>query len=335
MFLAGDIGGTKTQLGIFSNEKGFRHPLAEAEYPSCRYPDLESIVREFLGQTNISVPRACFSVAGPIVGGRARITNLPWIIDERHLCQELSLLKVRLLNDIEAIAYALPFLEPEDLHVLNKGRSSRGGNMAVIAPGTGLGEAFLTWDGLRYRVHASEGGHADFAPSNPLEGELLRYLQERFGHVSYERVCSGIGIPSIYRFLRDRGYAEEPSWMSEQLAQVDEPTPVIVNAALDHVNRCDLCVKSIEMFASILGAEAGNMFLKVLATEGIYLGGGIPRRILPFLESGGFMESFRSKGRMTDLVAQAPVFVILHPKVALFGVACYCFNTIEIMENKF
>jgi len=164
---------------------------------------------------------------------------------------------------------------------------------------------------------------------------LLRYLQEKFGHVSYERVCSGIGIPSIYRFLRDRGYAEEPSWLSEQLAQVDEPTPVIVNAALDHVNRCDLCVKSIELFASILGAEAGNMFLKVLATEGIYLGGGIPRRILPFLESGGFMESFRSKGRMTDLVAQAPVFVIFHPKVALFGVACYCFDTIEIMENKF
>jgi glucokinase len=335
MLLAGDIGGTKTQLGIFSAEKGLRCPLVEAEYPSCRYPDLESILREFLGGIDLPLSMACFSVAGPVVDGRARITNLPWIIDKRRLCQELDLLKVRIVNDIEAIAYALPFLEPEDLHVLNKGHSPHRGNMAVIAPGTGLGEAFLTWDGLRYHVHPSEGGHADFAPCSPLEGELLSYLQERFGHVSYERVCSGIGIPNIYRFLRDRDYADEPSWLIEQLSLTEEPVPVIVNAALDSANRCDLCVKSIELFASILGAEAGNMLLKVLATKGIYLGGGIPRRILPFLESGGFMESFRRKGRMADLVAQTPVFVILHPKVALFGVACYCLNTIEIMENEF
>ncbi len=335
MFLAGDIGGTKTQLGIFSTERGLRRPLAEAEYPSCQYPGLESIVREFLNHTNLPVRRACFSVAGPVVDGSARITNLPWIINERHLCQALNLLTVHLLNDVEAIAHALPILEPEELHVLNKGYSTHGGNMAVIAPGTGLGEAFLTWDGSRYHVHASEGGHADFAPGNDLEGELLRYLQERFGHVSYERVCSGMGISNIYRFLRDSGHANEPPWLSEQLAQVDEPAPVIVNAALNHLKQCDICVKSIELFVSILGAEVGNMFLKILATNGIYIGGGIPRRILSFLESGDFLRSFRHKGRMTDLVAKAPVFVILNTKVALLGVACYYLNTIETKENKF
>jgi len=327
LLLAGDIGGTKTHLGIFSREKGLRLPLAEADFVSTQFPDLTTIVREFLDGVNVPIDAACFGIAGPVVEGAARVTNLPWLLDEKQLCQELKLSSVRLLNDLEAIACAVPMLESADLCTLNEGRPVSGGNMAIIAPGTGLGEAFITWDGVRYRGHASEGGHADFAPNDALQRELMSYLQERLGHVSYESVCSGLGILNIYYFLRERCYSEEPSWLSEKLAEEGkDPVPVIIGAALDHENTCDLCVITLNLFASILGAEAGNMALKVLATNGVYIGGGIPRRILPFLENGQFMRSFRNKGRMTDLVSRMPVFVILNLKVALIGAAWYGFQ---------
>jgi glucokinase len=280
-------------------------------------------VREFLDQTDVSVERATFGVAGPVVGGRATITNLSWVIDEAELQLALNLSTVRLLNDLEAIGYGVPFLEPEDLHTLNEGQAVPGGAIAVIAPGTGLGEAFLTWDGTRYRSHATEGGHAGFAPTNDRQVGLLRYLLDRFDHVSYERVCSGMGLPNIYAYLKDSGYAEEPPWLARELAAADDPTPVIVNAALDSKRPCELCVATLNVFVSILGAEAGNLALKVLATGGVYVGGGIPPRILSTLERGPFMESFRSKGRFSDLMSRMPVHVILNPKVALLGAACH------------
>ncbi|NIO71836.1 MAG: glucokinase [Anaerolineae bacterium] len=323
MLLAGDIGGTKTNLAIFSPEDGPRAPLAEATFPSADYPSLEALVREFLAQVDLKVEQASFGVAGPVATGRAEITNLPWVMEETQLREALNLSSVRLLNDLAAIAHAVPFLEPADLHTLNVGQPTPGGAMAVIAPGTGLGEAFLTWDGTRYRPHASEGGHADFAPTNPFEVELLRYLQERFEHVSYERVCSGRGLPNIYAYLKDSGYADEPAWLTEQLAAADDPTPTIVNAALDSERPCELCVATLNAFVSILGAEAGNLALKVLASGGVYLGGGIPPRILPTLEQKPFREAFRHKGRMSDLLARVPVHVILNPKVALLGAACH------------
>lgn len=323
MLLAGDIGGTKTNLAVFSPEDGLRDPLAEATFPSVHYPSLEALVREFLSQVDLKVERASFGVAGPVVAGRATITNLPWVMEETQLREALKLSSVRLLNDLAAIAHAVPFLEPADVHTLNEGEPAPGGTIAVIAPGTGLGEAFLTWDGSRYRPHASEGGHADFAPTNPLEVELLRYLQDRFEHVSYERVCSGRGLPNIYAFLRDSGYADEPARLAEQLAVADDPTPVIVNAAFDGERPCGLCVATLSAFVSILGAEAGNLALKVLATGGVYLGGGISPRILPALEQEQFMQAFRNKGRMADLLARFPVHVILNPRVALLGAACH------------
>ncbi len=331
MLLAGDIGGTKTNLAVFSPESGPRAPLAEATFPSGRYPSLETLVREFLSQADLQVERASFGVAGPVVAGRATITNLDWVMDETQLQEALDLSSVRLLNDLDAIAHAVPFLDPADLHTLNAGQPATGGPfglaqgraIAVVAPGTGLGEAFLTWDGSRYRTHASEGGHADFAPANLFEIGLLRYLQERLGfeHVSYERVCSGRGLPNIYAYLKDSGYAEEPAWLAEQLAAADDPTPVIVNAAL--ARECELCIATLDAFVSILGAEAGNLALKVVATGGVYLGGGIPPRILPALEQGRFMAAFRRKGRFSDLLARVPVHVILNPKVALLGAACH------------
>jgi glucokinase len=258
-----------------------------------------------------------------VAAGRAEITNLPWVMDETQLQEALNLSAVRLLNDLASIAHAVPFLEPDDLHTLNEGQPVPDGAIAIVAPGTGLGEAYLTWDGSRYRPHASEGGHTDFAPNNPLEVELLRDLQDRFEHVSYERVCSGRGVPNIYVHFKDSGYAEEPSWLAEQLAEADDPTPVIVNAALDGEKPCELCVATLNTFVSILGAEAGNLALKVLASGGVYLGGGIPPRILPALEDEQFMEAFRRKERMSDLLADMPVHVILNPKIALLGAACH------------
>ena len=323
MLLAGDIGGTKTNLAIFSPEAGLRAPLAEATFPSTDYPSLEALVREFLAQLDLKPEGASFGVSGPVVAGRVTITNLPWVIDETQLQAALNLSFVHLLNDLEAIAHAVPLLEPADLHTLNEGQPTPSGNIAIIAPGTGLGEAFLTWDGSRYRPHASEGGHTDFAPTNPLEVELLRYLQHRYEHVSYEWVCSGQGLPNIYAFLKDSGYAEEPAWLAGQLAAADDPTPVIVNMALDEEKPCELCAATLNTFVSVLGAEAGNLALKVLATGGVYLGGGIPPRILPALKHERFMEAFRHKGRLSGLLAHMPVHVILNPKVALLGAACH------------
>ncbi len=321
MLLAGDIGGTKTRLAVFTPEAGPRAPLAKATYSSIRYVSLEALVREFLASVSLTVERASFGVAGPVVRGHATITNLPWVMDEGQLQESLNLSSVKLQNDLEVIAHAVPILQQPDLHNLNEGEAVSGGTIAVIAPGTGLGEAFLVWDGSRYQAHASEGGHADFAPNNDREIELLRYLQKRFHRVSYERVCSGMGFPNIYAFLKDSGYAEEPSWLTERLATADDPTPVIFNGALEKRSPCELCVTAVDCFVSILGAEAGNLALKVLATGGVYLAGGIPPRILSTLDNGRFMEAFRNKGRLSDVLHRVPVHVILAPEAALLGAA--------------
>lgn len=322
MLLAGDIGGTKTALGIFSPDAGPRAPLAESNFPSAQYADLETLVREFLRQVNLSVDRASFGVAGPVTNGRARVTNLPWVIDESHLRKTLRLSSVRLINDLDAVAHAVPLLNSGDLVTLHAGEPASGGALAVIAPGTGLGEAFLTWDGQRYQAHPSEGGHTDFAPTNERELGLLQYVQQKFVHVSYERVCSGIGLPNLYAYLKDSGQEEEPGWLAAQLAAAADPVPVIVNAALGDPP-CDLCAATLAMFVSILGAEAGNLTLKVLATGGVYVGGGIPPRILPLLTGGRFLEAFRKKGRHADLLARVPVHVIITPRTALLGAAVH------------
>ena len=321
MLLAGDLGATKTALAIVSPEAGPRMPLVEATFPSDHYPSLEALVGDFLAQVGMQAQRACFGVAGPVVQGEATITNLPWKMNEAHLREALSLSSVSLINDLVAIAQAVPWLGAEDLVTLQEGQVESGGTKAVIAPGTGLGEGFLTWDGFRYRAYPSEGGHASFAPSNPLEVGLLRYLQERFEHVSNERVCAGIGLPNIYDYLKQSGYAEEPDWLAEKLVASDDPTPVIVKAALDTSRPCELCAATLDVFVSILGAEAGNLALKVLATGGVYLGGGIPPRILARLQDGRFLEAFRDKGRMRAVLVDMPVYVILNPKAALLGAA--------------
>src|SRR6266487_2578314 len=334
MLLAGDIGGTKTNLAVFSPEKGWRIPNAEATFTSADYSSLESLVHEFLAQHNFSIERASFGVAGPVVGGHATITNLPWMMEETQLQQALNIPSVRLLNDLDAIAHAVPHLESQDLHTINEEQAVSRGAIAVIAPGTGLGEAFLTWDGSRYHAHTSEGGHADFAPINSFQVELLRYLLTRFPHVSFERVCSGKGLPNIYAFLKNTGYAEEPPWLAEQLAATRDWTPIIINNALDKEKACDLCVATLNDFVSILGAEAGNLALKVLATGGVFLGGGIPLRIFSYLVDERFMQAFTHKGRFTQMLARIPVHVILNPDVALLGAARHGFENVSTISNS-
>jgi len=296
-------------------------PLAEATFTSADYASLEALAAEFLAQVDLPPTWASVGVAGPVVNGRAEVTNLPWVVDETGLARALGFSHVRLLNDLDAIAHAVPVLDQADLHTLHRGDPVAHEPVALVAPGTGLGEAFLTWDGSRHTAHQSEGGHADFAPRNPTQIELLRHLMNRFEHVSYERVCSGRGLPNIYQYLRDSGHAEEPAWLRGQLATADDPTPIIANAALDDHAPCSLCVATLDTFVSILGAEAGNLALKVVATGGVYLGGGIPPGILPILQKGQFMQAFQAKGRLSDLVARIPVHIILNPKAALLGAA--------------
>ena len=325
MLLAGDIGGTKTLLGLYKPESGPRQPIAEAEFRSASYPGLEEMVREFLEQTNQTATHACFDVAGPVLGGRAHLTNLPWSLAEETLGRNLGLKKAVLLNDLKAIAYAVPHLQTADLHTLNPGKPDPQGAMAVIAPGTGLGEAFLVWSGTEYIACSSEGGHASFAPSNETQAELWRHVSQKYGHVSYERVCSGQGLPNIYYYLRDAGYAQEPPEFAAKLASAPDPTPVIVQAALADPAANPRCTATLQIFVDILGAEAGNLALKVLATGGVYLAGGVPQRLLPWLEDGRFMQAFVNKGRFADLLRDIPVHAVVS-RAALLGAVLYGFH---------
>lgn len=323
MILAGDIGGTKTNLALFSPERGPHEPQVEATFPSGRYGSLEEIITAFLADHPTSLTAACFGVAGPVVQGVVDVTNLPWVIAETTISARFTIPTVRLLNDLEALAQAVPILEPGDVATLNVGKAVPQGAIAVIAPGTGLGEAFLTWDGRRYRANPSEGGHTSFAPVNEEQLELWRYLSARLGHISYERVCSGIGMPNIYAYARDVLIGRETPAIAARLAQGGDPTPVIVGGALDPSDPCPVCAASLRIFIDVLGAEAGNLALKVLATGGIYLGGGIPPRIIDRLREPRFLEALREKGRFGDLLEPMPVHVILNPKAALLGAASY------------
>lgn len=323
--LVGDIGGTKTTLAVVCPEIGPRGLLYENSFPSSQYGCIEEIIQAYLETAVLEVGAVCLAVAGPILAGRAKITNLPWIIDEERLRTRFNL-TVTLLNDLEGVAYSVPILEAEDTLTLETGSPQTGGTIAVIAPGTGLGEAFLTKNGEGYRAHASEGSHASFAPINSLQRELLTYLSDLkgFEHVSVERVCSGaFGIPNLYKFLRDTGKHSEPAWLAEKLFQCDDMTPIIVEAAKDLETPCRICIATLELFGSILAAEAGNLALKVLSTGGIYLGGGISPRILTILQKPSFLESFCKKGRFENLLKMMPVKVVLNTKAPLFGAGAY------------
>ncbi len=319
--LVGDIGGTKTVLALFTKGGDPHTPEVQARFASGAFPSLEAIIAEFLKGKDVSIQSAAFDVAGPVVKQIADVTNLSWLIDGRSLSAAIGGVPVRLLNDLEAISEAVPRLAPDDLETLNAGQAEEHGALAVVAPGTGLGEGFLIWNGKRYQACPSEGGHADFSPGTPLEIELFLYLEPLFGHVSYERVCSGMGLPNVYAFMKNTGRYPEPDWLRQELTEAKDQTPVISNAAMQ--GRAEICVQTMQLFVSILAGEAGNMALKVLATGGVYLGGGIPPRILSWLKQPIFMARFASKGRLQDMLLHTPVHVIKHTGAALFGAACY------------
>jgi len=321
MLLAGDIGGTKTNLALYSPESGLA-PKAQGIFKSSEFPALEAVVTQFLVETGALVERAVFGVAGPVVSGRISVTNLPWVISETAMGEAMGLPagRVKLLNDLEATAHGALHLPATDLFPINDA-AAREGTKAVLAAGTGLGEAVMFYQGGRYHIIPSEGGHTDFGPTNLFEIELLRYLMGKFGHVSYERVCSGIGLPNLYGYLKENRFAKELPEVADALREAIDPTPIIVQKAM--AGECELSLAALNAFVSILGAEAGNLALKVMAIGGIYLGGGIPPRILPKLREGTFMAAFVNKGRFAQMLAQIPVTVILNPEAALVGAASY------------
>jgi glucokinase len=322
LLLAGDVGGTKTTLGVFSVEKGPREPLVRETVSSGAYPGLGVLCRTFLDKHRLEVRRASFGVPGPIRQGVARATNLPWDMAESSLAGELGVERVSLMNDLAAVAHGIPQLAPEELHTVREGDEDPEGVLAVLAPGTGLGEAFATRAGGRIVAHPSEGGHGDFAPTTARQAELLAYLGRTFHHVSYERVCSGMGFPNLYAFLRDRKGGEEPPEVADALRTATDPTPVLLQRALDPRGPCPVCTEALDLFVEILGAKAGNLALGTMATGGVFLGGGLPPRILDALSDGRFENFFLSKGRLRPFLEEIPIRVILNPDAPFLGAAC-------------
>ena len=318
MILAGDIGGTNARLAYFQSQNGNLRLVAERVFPSREHSELGEIVSKFLADSGTRPDAACFGIAGPVRNGRVETSNLPWVVEQSRLAKQIQLPATLLINDLEASAWGLAALAAGDFIPLNEVRGPAIGNQAVIAPGTGLGEAGLFWDGTRHHVFACEGGHTDFAPRGDLQIGLLRYLQAQFGHVSCERVLSGPGLVSIYAFLRESGCGEESTEFLEQLKKGDAAA-AISRAALDGTSR--LAEQALDLWISVYGAEASNLALKLMATGGLYLTGGISPKIISKLTSSGFMQAFLDKGRLNTLLEAIPVQVIMNEKTGLLGAA--------------
>jgi glucokinase len=320
MILAGDIGGTKTNLAYFTAGGDTLTPTLVESYASHEFSSLPDVLKTLVRDHPAKIEAAAFGIAGPIVNGRSKLTNLGWDVDAREVASFLKLNNVGLLNDLEATAYGTLRLHSNDKVLLKEGTGVPHAAIAVIAAGTGLGEGGLVWDGSRYRALPSEGGHTDFAPRSELEIDVLRFMLGKHERVSYERLVSGPGLLNLYQFFRSRSTYDEPSWLKEKLA-LGDPSAAISRAAME--GNDDVSVKALEMFVSLYGAEAGNLALKLLATGGVFVGGGIAPKILPKIQQGPFLNSFSRKGRYSDLLKKIPIHVIMNDKIALVGAAHY------------
>jgi len=322
MILAGDVGGTKVHLALYDEAGGQLKVVREHKFPARGFASLDAVVSAFVVDgERAKITDACFGCPGPVRDGRLKLTNLPWTLDERELEQALGIKRVLLINDLEANGYGIAELAPESIITLHEGDAAAVGHRGLIAAGTGLGEALLIWDGKLHRPIASEGGHCDFAARSDREIALLQYLRSTLGgRVSWERVVSGLGIQNIYAYLRDVEKLNEPAWLRERM--VAEDANAVIGACAEDASSA-LCFETMQTFASAYGAEAGNLALKLLATGGVYLGGGIAPKALKALHNGGFMQAFLDKGRLSPLLASIPVRVILDEKCALLGAAAY------------
>lgn len=318
IILAGDVGGTKTNMAFFEIQNGRLVTTVEAQYVSREFVSFDELAKQFLKEHPVQADYACFGVAGPCRHGVCKAMNLPWIVNARKLRIELNVPWVMVINDLEATAYAIEVLPPEEFAVIQAGAADADGNAAVIAAGTGLGEAGLLWDGHRHRPFACEGGHSDFAPRNLLETELFRFLLNEFGHVDWERVLSGPGLHNLYRFLCKQPGAKPSAEVAAEMQRIDPPA-VISNAATEQ--RCPVCVDALALFMSLYGAEANNLALKMMATGGVYIGGGIAPKNLTAMNAGTFTKSFNDNGWLGSVLEQIPVRVILTNKAALLGAA--------------
>jgi glucokinase len=317
--LAGDIGGTTTRLGLYEVAGDELCGIREQSFASAGASGLEEILLEFLGEGESGCRAACFGIAGPVTGRRMQTTNLPWVVDADDLERTTGIPKVVLINDLEATGWGVVRMGEGGAHVLNPGKPEVRGNGAVIAAGTGLGEAGIYWDGRSMRPFACEGGHAGFSPTNELSDGLLQFLRQRHGaQVSWERVLSGPGLANLYRYMLERAGKPEPNWFVEA-DRAGDPTPAISTAGLE--DSCEVCARTIEIFARLYGEEAGNLALKVMATGGVWVGGGIAPKILPMLTGGAFMEGFLAKGRMRPLLESMPVRIVLDDRAAIQGAA--------------
>ena len=320
VFLAGDIGGTKTNLALFDENLKI---LREKKYSSQGHASLEEIIEEFGEDGDPEIKKMSFGIAGPIKDGICRTTNLPWVIDSHKMKGQFGMDAVYLLNDLESNAWGIKVLEPSDLYVLNEGHPHVEGNEALVSAGTGLGEAGLYYNGRDHIPFACEGGHCDFAPRDAHEVALFEYLKRKYGfHVSYERILSGRGMIDLYEFLLEDKGGSKPKSYEEREAQGEDPARIITELGLSKED--PLCAETLEMFVSIYGSECGNTALKFMALHGLYIGGGIAPKILEAMQAGGFMESFINKGRFRELLSQIPVRIVLNDKTALLGAAYFC-----------
>jgi glucokinase len=327
MILAGDTGGTNTRLALFEKtDQGFESVAVE-KFSSPAFGSLNEIIEKFLADKPHKIERACFAVPGPVQENKAKLANLPWAVDANEVKKQFGYERIGLINDLESNAYGLNELKDSDFAVLNEGIPNPSGNAALISAGTGLGQAGMHFSNGSRQPFASEGGHVDFAPRSELEIELLRYLLGKYERVSVERVVSGMGMQNIYEFLRDTRREEVPSWLADDIADSVDVGAMVSKHGL--ARKSPICEQALEIFASLYGAEAGNLGLKMLATGGVYIGGGIAPKILPKLQEPTFLNSFKSKGRMSDLMERMPVRIVLNDNAALLGAAHFAFYEIK------
>ena len=326
MILAGDIGGTNTRLALFEKTENEFLPIAEEKFSSAAFDDLADIIRTFLKKNNQKIESACFGVAGPVTGKIANITNLPWILDADQLSDLIGTERVRLINDLEANVYGLNELTEKDFFILSSASENEVGNGALISAGTGINEAGIIKKNGKLYPFATESGHSDFAARNELEIELLRYLLTKYERVSLERVVSGLGLQNIYNFLRETNRAEEPQWLADEIKNASDVGAVISRNGLN--GKSAICEQTLDIFARSYGAETGNMALRLLATGGVFIGGGIAPKILPKLQEKSFMEAFLAKGRMRELLETITVRVVLNDQAALLGASHFAFYEI-------